>query len=203
MHTMLKQGCLLPLLLASSLFAQIQTPRQTAEPFAGLRCELQHQAEFADTLSARPWSHFHFILFSGRDGLRVFADWNSWGYFARSFTLTDSHSNQFHVAARNHIWDRNYPGTDTINRGEVLVTDVDLCDRTWQVTPKLPLKENDWTVVGHYALQLETDPLYLRNFHTDEVWHGTIDSPPVQFFLTKECILRLNSVEKHPLPLRP
>ena len=191
---MTKRGWVL-LFLASSLIAQGQLSKQAASLLDPLRCELQ--ATNADTLSVKPWSHINFILLSGHDGLRVFTDWNSWGYFARSFTLTDSDSNKHLVTARDHLWDKNYPATVTIDRGEVLVTDVYLCDGSWQVSPKLPLKENYWTVTGHFAQHQETDPLFVRNFKTDKVWQGAIDSPPVQLVLTKDCVRRLNAEKKH------
>jgi TonB family protein len=191
---MARQGCLL-LLLVSSLIAQAQTPIQATQSSEPLRCELQR--DNADTLSTKPWSHLHFILSSARDGLRIYADWNSWGKFARSFTLTDTRSNKYQVTARHpSFWDKNFPGSVKIDHGEVLVTDVYLCDGTWQVSPKLPLEEIYWTVTGHYTLQQETAALYVREFQTDEVWHGTIDSAPLELVLTKDCVLVLNSGKK-------
>lgn len=160
-----------------------------------LRCELQ--TDNADTLSASPRSHLHFILLSGRDDIRVFANWNSWGYFARTFTLTDSSPNKYRVTARDHVWDKNYPGTVTIKGGEVLVTDIYLCDGSWQVSPKLPLKESYWTFTGHFAQRQETDPLYVLNFKTNGVWHGTIDSPPVRLAFTIDCVGQLNAEQSH------
>jgi hypothetical protein len=121
-----------------------------------------------------------------------------WGYFARTFTLTNSNSNKYQVTARDTVWDGNYPGTFTINRGEVLVSDIYLCDGSWQVSPKLPVPklrfdEIEGTVSGHYTLKQDTDPRDVHDFQTNEVWHGTIDSRPTKLLLTKDCVLRLNA----------
>jgi hypothetical protein len=181
-----------------ALTAQAQSPKQEVQSSDNLRCELQHQqSETTDMLFALPWSHMHFILFSGRDGLRAFEDWNSWGYFARSFTLTDSNSTKYEVTARDRVWDRNFPSTFTINRGEVLVTDIYLCGSTWKVSPKLPLRETTWTITGHFTQKQDTAPWAVQYNSTNEVWHGTIDSPPIQLILTKGCVLRLNSEKNH------
>jgi hypothetical protein len=34
-------------------------------------------------------AHIHFLLFSGQDGLKVYQEMNSWGYYARSFSVVD------------------------------------------------------------------------------------------------------------------
>jgi hypothetical protein len=82
-----------------------------------------------------------------------------------------------------------------INRGKSLVTNVDICDGSWEITPKLPLAETHWNAVGHYSLKQdpEADRIDMGMFHLDEVWYGAIDSLPIQLILTKGCAVRLNA----------
>lgn len=182
------------LALVLPLVACSRTPRTTPPPAEPLRCELQTEdRRGGDILDPKLRNHLHFILFSDRDGLRVFSEWNMWGYFARTFTLTDSNSNQYRVTSRDVPFDGNFPGSISINRGEVLVTDVYLCDGSWMVSPKLPLERAKWAVTGHFSLKQEADPTFVSMFKTNEVWHGTIDSPPAPVDLTKECVSRLNA----------
>jgi hypothetical protein len=143
-------------LLVLPLVARAQTLNPSSPPPAPLRCELQtSDTPWGKVLDPKLWNHLHFILFSSQDGLRVLSEWNEWGFFARTFTLTDSNSKQYTVTSRDHHnWDGNYPGTVTINSGEVLVSDVYLCDGSWKVSPKLPFEEIHWPVTGHYTLKL-------------------------------------------------
>jgi hypothetical protein len=188
-----KQRCL-PLLLALSLFARGQNLNQATPPPEPLRCELQTpDTPGAGILDPNLSNHLHFILFSSQVGLRVFSEWNAWGFYARTFTLTDSHANQYQVTSRDRTWDKNYPGTVTINSGEALISDVYLCDGSWRVSPKLPLERSRWTITGHYSLKQDTHPIDVPMFKADKVWHGAIDSPPIQLELTKGCVLRLNA----------
>jgi len=165
---------------------------QTADkPAAGLHCELQLNYE---VLTTHPQSHLHFLLFSEQDGLKVYEDWNMWGYFARTFDLTVSGTKNYQVTRRERVWDKNYPKAVTINRGGVLVTDIYLCDGTWRVSPKLPVQEVSVRMVGRYTLRPRTgvsaDPSW---YLLEDVWIGTINSAPVELSLSKECVLQLNS----------
>jgi hypothetical protein len=73
---------------------------QTSGPLPDLRCELRASDHVGMWFSPDGRSHLHFLLFSNRDGIQVYQDWNSWGYFARSFTAKDENSN-----IRNHPLD--------------------------------------------------------------------------------------------------
>lgn len=156
-----------------------------------LRCELQF-AE-GDSLNTSSWSHFHFLLLSDKDGLQVFKDTNMWGYFARSFTL-ELESKKYEITRRERVWDKNWPAPITINRGEVLVTDVFLCDGSWRVSPKLPMNSQYVRIAGRYALRPEDDP-HKESLMApiEDLWHGRITSAPIELDLTEGCILRLNS----------
>ena len=129
---------------------------QTADkPAAGLRCELQLDHE---ALTTHPQNHLHFLLLSERDGLKVYDQWNRWGYFARSFDLTVAGPKNYQVTRRDRVWDKNFPKSVAINHGEVLVTDIYLCDATWHVSPKLPVQEVSARMIGRYTLKPRTGP---------------------------------------------
>ena len=167
-------------------------PAQTTDkPAAGLRCELQLNHE---VLTTHPGNHLHFLLLSEQDGLKVYEDWNMWGYFARTFDLTVSGTKHYQVTRRDRVWDKNFPKTVTLNRGAVLVTDIYLCDGTWRISPKLPVQEVSVRMVGRYTLRPRTgisaDPSW---YPPEDVWVGTISSAPVELELSKGCVLRLNS----------
>src|SRR5215470_4525712 len=78
---------------------QVRMPQEPSAPAAGLRCELQLGRE--DALTADSQSHFHFLLFSERNGLKVYDEWNMWGYFARTFDLTVAGTNNYQVTRRD------------------------------------------------------------------------------------------------------
>ena len=180
---------ILPLLICVGL-----TATDKADTAGGLRCELQPTST-QQLLATEPQSHLHFLLFSERDGLKVYADWNWWGYYARTFVLTDSASQNYEVTRRNpNVWDHNFPASVTINHGQVLVTDIYLCDGTWQASPKLAPKVFSVRMVGHYTLQARTDTSPMPTFYPlEDVWSGTIGSAPVELYLSKDCISRLNA----------
>lgn len=166
---------------------------QTADkPAADLRCELQLDHE---VLTTHPQNHLHFLLLSERDGLKVYDQWNMWGYFARTFDLTVAGTRNYQVTRRDRVWDSNFPKSVTIDRGEVLVTDIYLCDGTWGVSPKLPVQEVSARIVGHYTLRPRTGPAASPSFYPlEDVWIGTINSPPIErLYLSKGCVIRLNS----------
>ena len=184
----MKNRCARAGLLMLALAGPIST--QTVDkPAEGLRCELQLSR--GDTLSDSQ-SHFHFLLLSERDGLKVYDEWNMWGYFARTFNLTVGGTKNYQVTRRDRVWNSNFPKSVKIDRGEVLVTDIYLCDGTWHISPKLPVRGVYVSVIGRYTLKPRTaaDP---SSYPLEDVWVGTINSPPVELYLGKGCILRLNS----------
>ena len=152
-----------------------------------LRCELRGNENATDiSFSAQRPEHLHFILFSHEDGLKVYAEWNSWGYAARSFTATDAQSKAYNISRRARGWSRNAPTTQTIAKGDFLMTDIYLCDGTWRVEPKLPAGPVKLKVIGHFQNSPGADAKRAG------VWTGEIQSPPVEVSLEKECVERLN-----------
>jgi hypothetical protein len=172
-------------------FASVISAQTANKPAEGLRCELRMNQE---VLTTHPQSHLHFLLFSERDGLKVYDERNSWGYFARTFDLTVSASKNYQLTRRDQVWTRNFPKSVTIDRGGVLVTDIYLCDGTWRVSPKMPVQEVSVRMVGHYTLKPRTGPGADASFYPlEDVWVGTTSSAPVELYLSKECVHRLNA----------
>jgi hypothetical protein len=154
-------------------------------------CALQLNSHPYSDLTTDPRSHFHFVLLSKRDGVDTYEDWNSWGYFTRSFTGTDSQSQHFEIARRPPLgWDRNFPSVTTLNNGQFLITDIYLCDGSWRVSPKMPISSGQkLTVVGRF--KQERDEEKLRIFGNP--WVGSIESVPVELTLSEGCVTSLNS----------
>jgi hypothetical protein len=170
----------------------VVAPSSTDKPAAALRCELQLSR--GDTLTTDSQSHFHFLLFSERNGLKVYDEWNMWGYFARTFDLTVAGTKNYQVTRRDRIWDKYFPKSVTIDRGEVLATDIYLCDGSWSVSPKLPVQTVSVNMIGRYTLRPRTGPAASSSFFPlEDIWIGTINSPPVELNLSKGCVLRLDS----------
>jgi hypothetical protein len=86
------------------------------------------------------------------------------------------------------VWEENSPTTHTLNKGEFLITDIDLCDGTWRVLPRFTATQPARLChIGRFESPTDKDDLRAR------VWTGRIESPPAAAFLEKECIERLNA----------
>ena len=57
------------------VFASPISAETADKPADSLRCELRPNQQ---VLTTDPHSHLHFLLFSERDGLKVYEDWNYW-----------------------------------------------------------------------------------------------------------------------------
>jgi hypothetical protein len=87
------------------------------------------------------YSHFSFpVLITNRSpkAQRVWKDWNSWGYYALFFEITDPDGKSLKLTKiMPHAWTMNGPDYWTIPPGESLVINVDLSDtETWEPLPK-------------------------------------------------------------------
>jgi len=153
-----------------------------------LRCELREPDRGSVNYSIHNPRHLHFLLFSDADGLKVYEEWNSWGYYARSFVATDAESKIYEISRRKAIWTVNFPSTDTLNKGEFVITNIYLCDGSWRISPKLPAGQPaELRIVGRFKSQEDKDAV------SAGVWTGQIESKPVEVFLEKECVDRLNA----------
>ena len=149
-----------------------------------LRCELRGSTYF----SGRRPDHLHFLLFSDRDGIKVYQSWNSWGYYARSFSAMDAASKAYEIKHREGEWAKNAPTTHAINKGDFLIEDIYLCDGTWRITPQLPVGQPaKLRIIGRFQNQTDKDAM------NTGVWTGQIESKSLEIALEKECVDRLNA----------
>jgi hypothetical protein len=178
-----------PMVLLLAVIAAAQTSGHLPD----LRCELRASDHAGMWFSPDQRSHLHFLLFSNRAGVEVYEDWNSWGYFARSFIAKDEHSRIYEITRRESGWDKNYPSTDTLNTGDVLITDIFLCDGTRRVSPKLPKGPTvNLQLLGRFTMKEEKNGLPTDAW-TANVWTGQIESAPVELHLDRHCVDALNT----------
>jgi hypothetical protein len=157
-----------------------------------LICTLQSNSYPYSDLTTGRRSHLHFILLSNRDGINIYEDWNSWGYFTRSFIATDSQSRHFEITRRPPLgWLRNFPSVTTLNNGQFLITDIYLCDGSWRVSPRMSIASGqELKVVGRLKQEREEGEEF-QIFGTP--WIGSVESSPVELTLSKGCIMSLDS----------
>ena len=82
--------------------------------------------------------HFHVVLTNtSKQPVNVWRDWNSWGYSALSFEVTDDKGKTWKVQKGPRGWDKNFPDYWTVAAHENLVLDVYFADAdTWQRFPR-------------------------------------------------------------------
>jgi hypothetical protein len=154
-----------------------------------LVCTLQLNSYPYSDMTADLRSHLHFVLLSKHVGIDIYEDWNSWGFFTRTFSVTDSQSRHFEIARRPpRGWDRNFPSVTTLDAGQFLVTDIYLCDGSWRVSPRMAIPSGQkLTVIGRFKQERDD------GFQLGNPWIGNIESTPVELTLSQACIGSLNS----------
>ena len=164
---------------------------------APLRCELRRPAE-GGWWSPASHHHLHFLLFWQTSGVKVYQDWNSWGYYARSFVARDAEGRAYELAARPTEFPMNYPSTHALNAGDFVITNVYLCDGSWYASPKLPSGQPaTLSLTGRFRIPANEDAV------KHGVWTGEIQSAtPVEVYLGKDCVRALNArVRQYDPPL--
>ncbi len=130
-------------------------------------------------------NNFHFILRTEGKNLRVFYEWNSWGWYARSFSAVDRYDPKktYKILRRSGTWDKNAPAFHEIKPGDMLVTDINLIDGTWKIEPPLEKEAaHRLMVTGHFSVKESTDSKKLK------VWTGELSSEAEEIVLQKECV---------------
>lgn len=156
----------------------------------GLRCEVRGNDNKPIYFGEQQANALKFVLFASQDGVKVFQEWNSWGYFARSFWCTDvdNASKSYTISRREHAWDKNAPSTQALKRGELLTTNVNFMDGTWAVSPRLPPRPQT-----HLRLTPRYEILEDSSARETGAWVGKITGPPVDIYLESGCCKRLNN----------
>jgi hypothetical protein len=153
-----------------------------------LRVELRPSEDGVLLFSPQIRHHLHFLLFSNQAGLKVYEDWNSWGYFAPSFKAEDGNCRTYDITRRDRDWDKNYPSIATLNKEDFLIIDTYLCDETWRVTPKLPAaKTLTLQVLGRFMMKAD------KKRPISGLWTGQAESAPLEIYLDKQCVDVLNA----------
>ncbi len=98
----------------------------------------------------------HFVLKAYKNDVIVYEDWNSWGFFARTFTAVDKNNQKikYEIFRNCNVWTHNFPSTVKIKSGQDFVTDIDFFDGTWSFVPR-PSSEKDRVLIlqGYFDLE--------------------------------------------------
>ena len=185
-------GCSSPLQRTSSNTA---TQQPVAAPSdvnnSSLRCELRSSVKNV-LLSPSSRHHLHFLLFWQMSGVKVYEDWNSWGYGARSFVGGDVKGHNYELWPRRRVFTRNYPSTVALNAGDFLITDVYPCDGSWFASPKLPSEQTaTLSLTGRFRIARNEDAV------KHGVWTGEIQTAmPMDVYLGQDWVRALNAKDE-------
>jgi hypothetical protein len=125
-----------------------------------------------------PKTHFHVVIRNATaKPKRIFEEWNSWGYGALSFELTDEHGVTKVARKGVKAWTMNGATSFTIPPREIAIIDVYFADRTiWG--------ESFWLPPGHPTGRVTMKAIYEVRRDTfskkHDVWTGKVTSAPVE-----------------------
>ncbi|WNJ17367.1 hypothetical protein [Pontibacter sp. G13] len=109
-----------------------------------------------------------------RQPVRVWKDWNTWGYFnLKLFWIADGEQHPIERVSLKH-WDGDFPDFWTLPPGESVILEVDLRTAKWTGFPDLYGESIEATLHGTY--QNIADPL-ASEF---DVWTGTLHADPIR-----------------------
>lgn len=108
--------------------------------------------------------------------LRIWEEWNSWGYYGLSFELTDKSGKQWKAFKKQTTWKRNFPSYKELKPGGKLMFEVSIGDlNRWEGLPR-PEKGSS-IVMMQAVLEYQTGPDSLKL----GVWTGRINSMAKEF----------------------
>ncbi len=183
-------GANIAFLIAAMVFvpslARLTQADTRGEP---LRAELRGDDNRRPIFRANYRNDIHFLLFSQRDGTKIFQRWCSWGYFTRSFSARALGGSARQYALKrnpNMAWTKNFPATHTLGAGQFLISSADLCDGSWIAEPALPLEDLELEVIGHFAIPADEETA------KQKVWTGELSTEPLVILLGRDCAEVLN-----------
>jgi hypothetical protein len=122
-------------------------------------------------------SHFHVLVQNkSAQPQKVWEGWNSWGYYARSFELSQDEGKHWIVAKlKETVFTRNFPSFQTINPSDVLVLDVFFGDdRIWDGFPLRRGHENKVLLRAVFEISESAESKEYG------VWTGRVDSDAIE-----------------------
>jgi len=128
-----------------------------------------------------PAPYFHVLLRNTTTApQRIFQEWNSWGYYALCFELTNESGETTVVRKGIAFWTRNGPSYWTIAPNDFAIIDVYFADRgTWG--------DGFWLKSGNPTGRVKLRAIYQVNADESSkklsIWTGKITSPPVECFI--------------------
>jgi hypothetical protein len=134
-------------------------------------------------------NEMHFVVFAQTKLVKVFQEWCSWGYYTRSFVATEGSapSLQYTFTRGPQSWSKNFPATHEIKPGEFLVTNIDFCDGSWRVSPKLPKRDIVLELTGRLLIPVDKESKELG------VWTGEQKTNALEVIIREDCIDPLNT----------
>jgi hypothetical protein len=121
------------------------------------------------------YARFHVLLTNqSPEALRLWKDWNTWGYFNLTF-LWKAGETTYAVRRKAPAgWDGDFPDYWTLMPGESLVLEVDMASGQWEGIPDLYGERIPASLQAFY----ENKPdLLSAEFG---IWTGKVVSPPLQ-----------------------
>jgi len=127
----------------------------------------------------RPWRLHVVLTNTSNQPQNIWKEWNSWGYYALSFEVTDEHGKTSIVRKGIKVW--TVDGTDywTLDPHESLVIDVDCASDEWEGFPR-PTKEPQ-SVAMRAIFEIKPDAAS-RKF---SVWTGRVFSKVADYTFYK------------------
>lgn len=120
-----------------------------------------------------PSQHFSVVLTNvGKNPVRLWREWCSWGYFNLSFEATDQDGARVTVTKNPREWNKNYPDWMIIPPGDHMVIDVTFDAITWRNAPT-PEPGQQRTV----SLRAVYESADGEDAKTNKVWTGKVSSP--------------------------
>jgi len=112
----------------------------------------------------------HVVLHSRTDHrIKVWEDWNSWGYYCLRLELRDETGKTYQVRKRARPWTANLPQATTIARGGTNVLNLRLGQQIWHGLPTRPAPPEGWAPVEMRAIY-ENDCSTSREAEDDPDW---------------------------------
>ena len=124
-------------------------------------------------------NHFHVLLTNNSSGpIKLFEEWNSWGYYGLSFEITYSDGRKVQSARERRGCDKNFPSTVTIAPHGYYIFDVNFNndskkDYVWVNSVRSEKRSDDGTHCSMRAIYfIESSSASIE----EHAWTGTITS---------------------------